>query len=200
MQFPYTPAQTRQLNKIFRFLNRWIVFVFRAGFGPFFTRQTFAGKIMVIENMGRKSGLIRQSPVNYAVAPDGNAVYCLSGFGSESQWYRNIQHNPRVNVWIGVQRIAGMAHPVDESETHLDIYRRVLVNSGFATPLFEGINPKTAPEETIRVMARRSPLIRIDLEAALETSQPRPADLAWIVISIMFAWGMLRRMLHRNHA
>ncbi|MBL6964922.1 MAG: nitroreductase family deazaflavin-dependent oxidoreductase [Anaerolineales bacterium] len=200
MQTPYSPSQATQIKKIFKVLNRWIVFVFRAGYGPFFTRQTFAGKIMVIENVGRKSGLIRQAPVNYAVAAEGNAVYCLSGFGSASQWYRNIQHNPRVNVWIGVQRIAGLAHQVDNFENHLDIYRRVLINSGFAAPLFEGLNPKTAPEETIRALARRSPLIRIELEIAPETNQPRPADLAWIVISALFAWGLLRQMLRRNHA
>ncbi|MBT3390531.1 MAG: nitroreductase family deazaflavin-dependent oxidoreductase [Chloroflexi bacterium] len=200
MQSQYSPSQTRQLKNIFKWLNRWIVFVFRAGFGPFFTRQTFAGKIMVIENVGRKSGLIRQAPVNYAIASEGNAVYCLSGFGAKSQWYRNIQHNPQVNVWIGVQRIPGMAHSLENFENHLDIYRRVLINSGFAAPLFEGLNPKTAPKEIIRSMAQRSPLIRIELETAPETTQPHPADLAWIVISALFAWGLLRRMLCRNHA
>ncbi len=198
MQNPYSPSQAAQLKKVFKLLNRWIVFVFRAGYGPFFTRQTFAGKIMVIENIGRKSGQIRYAPVNYAVAPESGAVYCLSGFGSQSQWYRNIQQSPQVTLWIGVQRIPGVAYLLEDSETHLDIYRQVLINSGFAAVLFEGINPKTIPEESLCKMAQRSPLVRIELENTLETTQPRPADLAWIVISALFVWGLLRRISGRK--
>ncbi len=188
---PYSPEIT-QIKKIFKWLNRWIVFVFRSGYGPIFTWPFIWGKIMVVENIGRKSGLVRYAPVNYAHAPAGDGVYCLSGFGPDSHWYRNILQTPQVAVWIGSQRIEGRAQPVANSEQHLDIYRQVLINSGFATPLFEGIQPKTASQETIRAMAQRSPLIHLQLDEIPSPRKPHPGDLAWICLTVVIGWLLLR--------
>jgi len=184
--------QISQLKNVFKWVNRWIVFTFRAGYGPIFTWPAFWGKIMVIENIGRKTGLLRYTPVNYALSSDEGGVFCLSGFGGSSHWYRNIQQNPQVAVWIGAQRIAGTAKPVPDSEQHLDIYRQVLINSGFAAPLFEGINPKSATESTLRTLAQRAPLVYIQLEAMPAPQRAHPGDLAWLVITLLFAWILLR--------
>ncbi len=192
MSSPYSPAQTATLKKVFKLLNRWIVFVFRTGYGPIFTWPAFWGKIMVIEHTGRKTGRKRYAPVNYALSPDQREVYCLSGFGQAAQWYRNIIQRPEVAVWIGARRIQGKAHPIAPAEPHLAFYRQILINSGFATPLFEGFNPKTAPEETIRSLARRASLVHITLEEPLISQQPHPGDLAWTVISLLFLWVWLR--------
>ena len=57
-----------------------------------------SGQIMVLTHTGRKSGLRRRTPVNYALV-DGE-VYCTAGFGQISDWYRNILANPQVEVWL----------------------------------------------------------------------------------------------------
>ena len=67
------------LRRIFWYLNRYfMVPMFRLGLGPLMGNP-FSGYIMVIKTSGRKSGLTRYAPVNYAIL--NGSVYCLSGWG-----------------------------------------------------------------------------------------------------------------------
>ena len=50
------------------------------------------GQIMVLTHTGRKSGLKRHTPVNYALVE--GEIYCTAGYGRGSDWYRNIEANP----------------------------------------------------------------------------------------------------------
>ncbi len=79
------------LRALFRLLNKFfMVPVFKMGLGPF-VGNPFSGYIMVFKTIGRKSGLVRYAPVNYAIL-DGN-VYCLSGLGKVAHWYKNLTAN-----------------------------------------------------------------------------------------------------------
>ncbi|TET81944.1 MAG: DUF385 domain-containing protein [Anaerolineales bacterium] len=51
---------------------------------------------MVITHTGHSTGFRRRTPVNYATVDD--EIYCIAGFDSISDWYRNILDNPEVDV------------------------------------------------------------------------------------------------------
>ncbi len=53
---------------------------------------------MVIKHRGRRSGKEYLTPVNYAIV--AGEIYCTAGFGSISDWYRNMLVNPRVELWL----------------------------------------------------------------------------------------------------
>jgi deazaflavin-dependent oxidoreductase (nitroreductase family) len=162
----------------FKPLNKIMVLNFRLGFGPFFTGWLKdLGHIMVLTTIGRKSGRQRRTPVNYALVRGD--VYCVAGFGQQADWFRNVQVNPEVEVWIGNQRYAGLAERVENASDWLPAYRQVMVNSGFAAKTFMGLDPATAPDETLRQAGADTPLVRIRIERAL-TGRGGPGDLIWV--------------------
>src|SRR5512143_1464225 len=97
-----TKATTQQLNslrKFFHAMNHFMVFLWKIGLGRainFWPAKI--GRIMVIKHRGRKSGKEYLTPVNYA--PVDGEIYCLAGFGSGSDWYRNMIVNPGVELWL----------------------------------------------------------------------------------------------------
>jgi deazaflavin-dependent oxidoreductase (nitroreductase family) len=116
-----------------------MLLLWRLGLGSWGNPTEFGGAVMVIKHTGRKSGLPRLTPVNYAIL-DGE-IYCTAGFGSRADWFRNIQVHPQVEVWLPDGRRLGVAQDVTVSAERLPVFRAVLVASGFAAPLF-GVNPR----------------------------------------------------------
>ena len=82
-----------------RYLNKFMVAMYRMGLGPWLNGwPAVGGRILVIRHLGRKSGLARFTPVNFAVV-DGE-TYCAAGFGAVSDWYRNLLEHPDAEVWL----------------------------------------------------------------------------------------------------
>ncbi len=128
-----------KLRRFFKVMNKGMLLMWRLGMGPMVNFwPAVVGRIMVITHTGRKSGLKRQTPVNYTLV-DGD-VYCI---GSQlSDWYRNIKANPQVEVWLPDGRWSATAEEIPNDETNLPILRQVMIASGFAASAFGGINPR----------------------------------------------------------
>jgi deazaflavin-dependent oxidoreductase (nitroreductase family) len=121
-------------------MNRFMVFLWKIGLGKAINIWPAGfGRIMVIKHRGRKSGKEYLTPVNYAIVED--EIYCTAGFGSVSDWYRNILVYPQVELWLPEGKRSACAKNVSDSPDRLFLLRQVLVASGFAAPMF-GINPK----------------------------------------------------------
>lgn len=87
------------LRQAFKILNRFMLLQWRLGLGGFVNFwPAVIGCIMVITHRGRKSGLLRRTPVNYAIV-DGD-INCTAGFGEVSDGYRNLRADPHVQVWL----------------------------------------------------------------------------------------------------
>ncbi len=140
-----TPRQQDSLRKFFHAMNRFMVLGWKRGWGK---RINFwpavVGRIMVIKHRGRKSGKEYLTPVNYA-SVDGE-IYCTAGFGSISDWYRNILANPRIELWLPQGKHSACAEDISDSPKRLFLLRQVIIASGFAGPLF-GVNQKKLNEE-----------------------------------------------------
>ena len=100
------------MRRIFRFLNKFfMVPMFRLGLG-FFFGNPWTSYVMVLKTIGRKTGRLRYSPVNYAIH-DGK-VYCVSGFRQDCDWYRNLRKHPEVTLDFGRLAARGRARTVDD--------------------------------------------------------------------------------------
>jgi len=164
----------RSLLALFRVFNRFMVLVWRLGLGAWGNGTRYGGFVMVIGHIGRRTGLIHRTPVNYA--PLGGDVYCVAGLGRRADWYRNIMHIPFVEVWLPDGRWAGVAEDVTETGKSASIFRRVIIARGFAAPLF-GVNPKHASDEQLEALLAKYRLVRIRLVAAT-VGRGGPGDLA----------------------
>ena len=133
----------RELQQTFRRVNPHVLRLWRWHLG--WVMSVFppvSGKIAVLTHTGRKSGLRRQTPLNYAVI-DGDVW--LTG-NRAAEWVRNVQADPDVEVWLPLRRprtgVVVEHLPVDDA--HVEQYRRVLLASGFAATAFAGIRPRRA--------------------------------------------------------
>ena len=169
--------QEEALRQFFKGFNRFMLYMWRLGLGKWVNAwPERGGQIMVLSHIGRKSGLQRRTPLNYALI-DGD-LYCTAGFGRLSDWYRNIKVNPAVEVWLPEGWWNGEAEDVSESADRLSLMRDVLVGSGFAAEA-AGIYPKTMSDDELAEATAKYRLLRIRRTAA-RTGAGGPGDLAWV--------------------
>jgi len=172
-----SPRMEYNLRQGFRYLNRFMMLMWRLGLGQFINIwPEGVGRIMVITTTGRKSGLNRQTPVNYAVQ-DGE-IYCVAGFGPGSDWYRNLRSNPKVEIWMADSWWAGEVEEVTSPALRLPLIRKVVINSGFAGRLF-GINPYSISDVALEKVTAPYVLLHVRRTEA-RTGHGGPGDLAWV--------------------
>ena len=154
----FTPQQMNSLRRVFHAMNHFMVFMWKMGLGKAINVWPAGfGRIMVIKHRGRRSGKQHLTPVNYAIV-DGD-IYCTAGFGSISDWYRNILATPRVELWLPEGKDFYCAQDVSDLPDRLFLLRQVIIASGFAAPLF-GINPKKLNDEQLRSISKDYRLVK----------------------------------------
>lgn len=174
-------------RRAFRALNRWfMVPCLRLGLGPLMGNP-LSGYIMLIKTRGRKSGQLREAPVNYAIL-DG-AVYCLAGWGAASHWLRNLEADPRVELLLPGRAVRGQAAIVTDPDEALRAMRAVLIAGGFAGFAF-GFNPRTAPDEALRAHLADAPVVRITA-TGLAAGPADSGGWLWALMAALMAWWLL---------
>jgi deazaflavin-dependent oxidoreductase (nitroreductase family) len=82
---------------------------------------------LLLTTTGRKSGLPRTTPLNFITM---NGAYVVAaGWGTHSDWYRNLLADPEVVVQVGKRRFAARAHLVEEPETQKELVGQLVSRS-----------------------------------------------------------------------
>jgi len=180
---PYGPTMTRLLEPMhgaFIQLNRWFaVPALRAGLGPLFSTPVL-GSLMVLRTTGRKSGLPRDVPLGYAIL-DG-CVYCIAGFGAETQWFRNIQADPAVEVILPTATFRGVAEEVTDPDEWTRAFRLLMTNLGPIGRATSG-DVRGVTDERLREMGRGLPLVRVR-PTGIGSGPADPGGLMWIPVQV----------------
>ncbi len=79
-----------------RRLMRAPIWLYRARLG-----FLFGTRMLMLEHIGRKSGARRYVVLEVLGHPGPTDYVVASGFGTRAQWYRNVQANPGVRVFVG---------------------------------------------------------------------------------------------------
>jgi hypothetical protein len=197
---PYGPLMTRMLPAIqrgFRFVNRYAaVPLLRAGLGPL-VNTPLTGSLMVLRTRGRTSGLWRDAPLGYVVL-DGS-VYCCAGFGHRTQWLRNIEADPHVEVLLPTFAVAGVAEEVHDPAEWSRGTRALLASLGVISRATVG-DVRRASDEGLRAMAGGIPLVRIRV-TGLGRGPFDPGGMGWVVPTVLgTVWlvGRTRRLRRRK--
>ncbi len=173
---------------IFKFFNKAMVLFWKLGLADWINIwPSVVGQIMVITHTGRKTGFKRQTPLNFAIIDD--EIYCCAGFGAVSDWYRNIQNNPKIELWLTEGRWLAEAHDISDHPNRLAILREVLIASGFAAPLF-GLHPKRENDLDLANLTKSYRLVHIT-RISEKTGRDGPGELAWIwplITVVLLLW------------
>lgn len=171
-----SPAEYN-LQQGFKYFNKFMLLMWRLGLGPWVNYSpSVGGRIMVLTHIGRRSGKVYHTPVNYAEVE--GELYCTAGFGQVSDWYRNIRSHPQIEVWLPDGWWQAEAEEVTGSGGRLFLLRQVLLNSGFAA-YAAGINPNTITDDELAEATTEYRLIHIRRGAA-RTGPGGPGDLWWV--------------------
>ena len=90
--------------RMMRRMSNWVIRLVAAGRGP--------AVVLVLTTTGRKSGLPRQTPLQYE--QEGVDYYIASARGPQADWFRNLQHNPNVQVLVGGRQLTAQAEAVTD--------------------------------------------------------------------------------------
>jgi deazaflavin-dependent oxidoreductase (nitroreductase family) len=196
---PYGPRLTRLLpavHRAFLAVNRYAaVPLLRSGLAPLFATP-LTGSLMVLRTRGRQSGLWRNAPLGYVIL-DGS-VYCCAGFGRSTQWFRNVETDPRVEVLLPASAVAGLAQEVTDPQEWGRAMRALLVSMGIVGRATVG-DVRRASDEGLRTLAGGIPLVRVRV-TGLAAGPFDPGGLGWVLPSaISVAWltcWVRRRLRH----
>ena len=105
-----------------RRLVRAPIWLYRARLG-----FLFGSRMLLLEHVGRRSGARRYVVLEVVDRPAPHTYVVASGFGTRSQWFRNVRADPRVRVTVGghptMHAEAWVLSPA-EADATLDAYRR----------------------------------------------------------------------------
>ena len=90
--------------RLMRRMSRRVIRLVAAGRGP--------AVVLVLTTTGRKSGLPRQTPLQYEQV--GDDFYIASARGPGADWFRNLQAEPRVAVLVGGRQFPAQAEAVTD--------------------------------------------------------------------------------------
>ncbi len=164
--------------RAFRLLNRHLVTpMIRAGLGPWLSTP-FGGAMALLRIRGRKSGTVRETPLNYLIAE--GSLWVIAGFGPRTEWYRNLVADRRVEAVLPGRVITGVATEVRAPAVRRRIIPALLRSTG-GPSLLAGLNPWHTPIDRLLESLAFVPLIRIDGEdGRLDPGPDDPGGHAWI--------------------
>lgn len=111
-----------------RLLWRAPIWIYRLGLGGL-----IKNRMLLLRHIGRNSGLPRQNVLEIVDHDPATGTYWIaSGFGKQSDWYRNILEQPQVVIVVGQKELPVTAVPLSPDE------------SGKAMVSYARRNPKAA--------------------------------------------------------
>jgi deazaflavin-dependent oxidoreductase (nitroreductase family) len=74
-------------------------------------------RMLCLTHVGRRSGRLYRTVLEVIGTDDATGeVFVIAGFGRSSDWYRNIQASPPVEIVVGRRRFAPTVRTLDETE------------------------------------------------------------------------------------
>jgi deazaflavin-dependent oxidoreductase (nitroreductase family) len=71
-----------------------------------------SGLVLLLVTTGRKSGLPRETRLQYE--EDNGAIYVAAARGQQADWFRNIRAHPSVEIYLRGKRLRGLAEPITD--------------------------------------------------------------------------------------
>jgi deazaflavin-dependent oxidoreductase (nitroreductase family) len=167
---------------------KWPVQLWRLGLGPIIGHQ-----MVLISHTGRKSGLTRRTMTELHVV--NGKKYAPSGFGRRSQWYRNIEADPRVTIQTASGAESVIASRVTDDDELLSLMDLGdPINLVMLRSFLDSLEIEPTEED---ILAKKDRIYYLRFDPTDEpTPPPLPADLVWLWPAALFvlftAWLLTR--------
>lgn len=162
--------------------------------------------LLIMTTEGRSSGQARHVVVEYR--RHGSKFYIVSGWGKNTDWYKNVLQNPRVTIQLGSEVLDAKAIPVDNPPEALSALYMFSRNSWVYESLFARMTSAHAADlSTLADVVDEFTVVR--LEPSEEAPQlptvglfsERTRQLATVVALLLGIWllvSLARPVLPRD--
>jgi len=99
------------VGPVFKWVFKIPVLYYKLGLGWMLEKR-----FLLLTTTGRRSGRPRSTPLEYVHNPHDDSYRVSPGWGGNTDWYKNIRHDPRVTVQVGRRKFAALAEPVPAEE------------------------------------------------------------------------------------
>ena len=118
--------------------------------------------LLILTTRGRKSGLARHVVVEYR--RHGSKYYIVSGWGADTDWYRNILQDSRVTIQHGAHIVDARAQQVDDPAEALRALYMFSRNSWIYEMLFARMSSARAADlNTLAEVVDEFTVLRLEL-------------------------------------
>ena len=172
---------------------KWPVQLWRLGLGPIIGHQ-----MVLISHTGRKSGLTRRTMTELHVV--NGKKYAPSGFGRRSQWYRNIEADPRVTIQTASGAESVIASRVTDDDELLSLMDLGdPINLVMLRSFLDSLEIEPTEED---ILAKKDRIYYLRFDPTDEpTPPPLAADLVWLwpaALFVLFTAWLLTRKKHEE--
>jgi deazaflavin-dependent oxidoreductase (nitroreductase family) len=101
-----------QPGPFFKWLFKAPILFFRLGLGNMVGRR-----FLLLTTTGRKTGKPHVTPLEFVYKPEQDAYRVSPGWGANTDWYKNILHDPHGLVQVGHRRFSAIAEPASDEES-----------------------------------------------------------------------------------
>jgi deazaflavin-dependent oxidoreductase (nitroreductase family) len=164
-------------SPILRKLYRAPILLYRLGLGKLFSKY-----VMILSTIGRKSGKVRRTPIEYYRS--GDIIFAISGFEKTPQWYQNLKAHPYVTLQTNQGTHAMLARrpkSAEEWQAVLDYVK--------ASPITNMVIPDVVDnleDPEVQAQIQEWPVVLFE-PTAEPCPEPLPVDLFWAWPLILFA-------------
>lgn len=158
--------------------------------------------LLILTTKGRKSGAPRHVVVEYR--RHGSKYYVVSGWGARTDWYRNIQQEPRVTIQQGGQIIDARAQLVDDPAEALRALYMFSRNSWIYETLFAQMTSAQAADlNTLADVVEEFTVLRLEPSGeapALPTVElfSEPVRQAALIVALVFLARLVLALLRSS--
>ena len=142
------------MTRITRFFIRAPIGLYRLRLGGLLGKR-----FLLLDHRGRKSGLPRRAVLEVVEIDDSATPIVVSGFGEESDWFRNVTANPQVAFTLGRRRVDATAQRLDHDDG-VEVFDRYRTNHPRAAKAI-GNKIGVSLVEDLEAAADKLPLFRL---------------------------------------
>lgn len=145
----------KRVGPVMRLVFKTPILIYRLGLGG-----VLAKRIILVGTVGRKTGKLRLTPLEYGYNAQTGAYFLMSGWGGKSDWYRNAMANPCVEIWRGNLRFQGRVEPASDEDVVTQMEEVLAIYPG-AVKTWSGYSgvPYDGKRTSLQLMAKSFPSI-----------------------------------------
>lgn len=134
--FIITRLVPKRVGPVMRLFFKLPILFYRLGLGGLIGKH-----ILLLITTGRRTGKTRFTPLEYVYNPQMGTYFLIGGWKGQSDWYRNARVQPRVQIWVGKERIQGLARAasIEEVVKEMEKILRVYPKAANTWSAFSGI-------------------------------------------------------------